>query len=186
MSESKNNEKKTGISILDSTAEDIRSGKVKVNKQSGRNSAEKANRRKRRTIYIVSVVAVSILLACVILPRMLFAVNEMLVHELRIEETDITDYQDGVYTAQYTNAHMSATVSVTIISGKMNSITLDDFTGIDPARANVIFERVIYYQMLNIPPEDTAEILTQTTDFIILKAIETALASGTYSAAVAV
>lgn len=186
MSESKNNDKKTGISILDSTSEDIRSGRVKINKQSGKNSAEKASQKKRRTIYIVSVIAVSILLACVILPRMLFAVNEMLVHELRIEETDITDYQDGVYTAKYVNSHMSATVSVTVVSGKMTSITLDDFTGIDPARANIVLEKVIYYQMLNIPPEDTAEILTQTTDYIVLKAIEMALTGGTYSAAVAV
>lgn len=186
MSESKNNEVKQGISILDSTSEDIRSGKVRINKKSDKNSTEKKNRKKRRTIYIVSVIAVSILLSCIILPRMLFAVNEMLVHELRIEETDITDFQDGVYTAGYVNSHMSAAVSVTIVSGKMTSITLDDFTGIDPARAHVVFERVIYYQMLNIPPEDTAEILTQTTDYIVLKAIECALTNGTYSPAVAV
>lgn len=186
MSENKNNEAKKGMSILDSTSEDIRSGKIKVDKKHEKKKTEDKEKKKRRLIYIVSVVAVSILLSCIILPRMLFAVNEMLVHELRIDETDITDFQDGVYTAKYINSHMSATVSVTIISGKMTSISLDDFTGIDPARANEIFERVIYYQMLNIPPEDTADVLTQTTDYIVLKAIECALTGGTYSAAVAV
>lgn len=174
------------MSILDSTSEDIRSGKIKVDKKPEKKKIENKDKKKRRLIYIVSVIAVSILLSCVILPRMLYAVNEMLVHELRIEETDITDFQDGVYTAKYVNSHMSATVSVTIISGKMTSITLDEFAGIDPSRANEIFERVIYYQMLNIPPEDTAEILTQTTDYIVLKAIECALTGGAYSPAVSV
>lgn len=168
-------------SLLDSNSEDIRRGTVRVEKKP-LPSREKEKKKNRRLIYILSVVGVSIILACVILPSMLFAVNEMLVFELKINETDITYHEDGVYSATYKNAHMSATVSVTIISGRMYSISLDSYTGIDPARADEVFERVIYYQMLNIPSEDSAEIFSEVTDYIVLEAISLAISGESSSA----
>ncbi len=163
------------ISLLDSNSEDIRTGKVKIEKPAKRRNTQQEQKKKKRTIYIVAVLAVSILLACVIIPSMLLTINEMLVYELRVEETDITDFADSVYSGYYESSHLSATVSVTVTSGKMTTIVLDDFTGIDVERANDIFARVIYYQMLNIPSEDSADVFSQPTDYIVLKAIEKAL-----------
>ena len=176
MSENRNDNR---ISLLESNSEDIRSGKIKIEKPAKRVDAAKERKKKKRTVYIIAVLAVSILLACMIIPSMLFTINEMLVYELTINETDISDHDDGVYTAAYTSSHMSATVSVTIMSGRMTAITLDDFTGIDVSRANEIFERVIYYQMLNIPSEDSADVFSQSTDYIVLKAIEYAISGST-------
>jgi len=166
-------------SLLDSNSEDIRSGRIKVAKKQPVRQASRAKdqKKKKRTIYILAVVAVSILLACILIPSMLLTINEMLVYELKIEETDITYHEDGIYRARYESSHMSAVVSVNIVSGKMISISLEDFTGIDPARAKEVFECVIFYQMLNIPSEDPAEVFSQTTDFVVLKAIEAALNS---------
>jgi len=171
------NNQKQPISLLESNSEDIRSGKIKVDKNIKTKSAKQKNssKKKKRMIYFVAVVAVSILLACMLIPSMIFTINEMLVYELKINETDITYHEDGIYTATYESSHMSATVSVSIISGKMTAISLDAFNGIDPARANEIFECVIYYQMLNIPSEDKADVFSQPTDYIVLKAVESAI-----------
>lgn len=177
MSEGSNEQR--SISLLESNSEDIRSGKIEHKKS--RSAGCVTPKKKKRTIYIMAVLAVSILLACVLIPSVIYTINEMLVYELSINETDITDYEDGIYTGTYTSAHMSATVSVTVVSGKMTAISLDSFTGIDTSRANEIFARVVYYQMLNIPSADSADVFSEATDYIVLKAIETALSGSSGS-----
>ncbi len=179
-----NNNKK--FSLLDSNSDDIRAGKFKPEKP--RKAVKYSDREKKRSrrIYLIAVVAVSIILACVILPGMLYAVSESLLYELNFNETDISDFSDAAYSGAYTSDHMSASVTVSVVSGRITGISLDSYTGISPSRAREVFERVVYYQMLNIPEGDSAEIPSEPTDFIVLKAIESALSSQKYSGGVAV
>ncbi|MBQ9994183.1 MAG: hypothetical protein IJP17_05670 [Clostridia bacterium] len=166
-------QKDTGYSLLDTNSEELYDGKkvIKAKKEKKSLSDEETKKRNSR-IYILSIVAISVLLAVFVISRMVMTINENLVFELSINETDITSFSDAVYSADYETAHMSASVDVTVIDGKMTEIVLTDYTGIDPERAQVVIDSVIEYQMLNTPDDDIG---TQTTDIIVLKAIEETL-----------
>lgn len=153
--------------LLESNSEDIKSAPVAARQR------PVLDPQKTKRIYIAAVVAVSVLLSIFICARLFKGISEQLVYELRIEETDLTGYEDGVYEGSYVSSHMAATVEVTIIDEKITSIVLTEYSSIDPARASEVFSAVIKYQMLNTPDEDIG---TQVTDIIVLKAIENSVA----------
>ena len=165
--EIKTNDAQDGAALLEGNSEQLRREGAVPQKAEPSGDA-----RRRQNIYIWCVVGVSVVLAVFILLRMHMSFSEQLTLELVVNETDITYVDDGIYTASYESSHMSATVSVSIASGRIIDIELDSFTGIDNARAEVVFDSVIFYQMLNVPDEDIG---TQPTDMIVLKAIENAL-----------
>jgi len=135
--------------------------------------APSQNRKQQNSrIYFWCVLGISVLLSVFILIRMNLTVNEQLSLQLTVNETDISAVADGTYSGEYTSSHMSAKVSVDIASGRMMDIRLDSFTGIDNVRAEEVFDRVLYYQMLNVPEDDIG---SQPTDKIVLKAVEKAL-----------
>lgn len=164
-----NNTVKVRTGLLDGNSEDILSGKIQITTDS---EAEVKRDKKRRRIYFLCVVAVSIIAAAFICTSMFMNVTEQLVLDLTVEETDLSDVSDGVYTASYSTAHMSAMVNVSILSGKMVDFELVSCTNIDRDRAQTVFNAVKKYQMLNVPDDDIG---TQPTDKIVLKAIEAAL-----------
>lgn len=99
-------------------------------------------------------------------------VNERLVLDLTVYETDITDFQDGVYSGKYESSHLSASVDVTVVSGLIVSVEITDYTGIDIQRAAKVTDCVVIYQMLNVPDDNIG---TEPTDIIVLKSVEYAL-----------
>lgn len=181
---SESNEKR--YSLLESNSDDIREGRVKPAKPKTAVKKTDSDKKKKFRIYIIAVVAVSVLLACMIIPRMLYSINESLLYELTINETNLADFTDGEYSGGFQSSHMSAVVTVTVVSGRIEGAALEAYSGISPTRAKEVFERVIYYQMLNIPEGDSAGIPSQPTDFVVLKAIEAALSSRNYTGGVSV
>lgn len=143
-------------------------------KTQSRSAAKREEQKKQRVvIYIAAIVVISILIAAIIIPKAILSVNEGLVLELNVYETDITSAQDGEYYGEYTSSHLYAAVGVTIADGEIESVALYDYYGIDIDRVQTVFDAVIEYQMLNVPDDNIG---TQPTDKIVLKAMEKALA----------
>lgn len=142
-------------------------------KQTKKEAPQKNNSAGSKKLYIIVVLAVSVLLSVFICAKLFKGFSEQLVYELKIEETDLTGYEDGIYEGTYVSSHMAAVVQVTIIEEKITDIVLIQYSNIDPARASEVFDAVIKYQMLNTPDDDIG---TQITDIIVLKAIENSVA----------
>lgn len=159
---------KKRYSLLESNSETAPAQSA-VQKRTETESSKKASKK----LYIIFVVAISVLLSIFICAKLFKGFSEQLVYELRIEETDLTGYEDGIYEGTYVSSHLAAVVQVTIIEEKITSIVLTQYSNIDPARASVVFDAVIKYQMLNTPDDDIG---TQITDIIVLKAIENSVA----------
>ncbi len=161
-------------SILTTNSEELRpAGQVQAQKvRSVSASGEGERRKKQRSIYLICILAVSLILAGLLIFKASLTVNEQLTLQLTVNETDISDTPDAVYSGIYKSSHLSAAVNVAIEGGLMTDISLERYTGIDPVRANEVIDSVLIYQMLNVPDDDIG---TQFTDKIVLKAIENAL-----------
>lgn len=115
-------------------------------------------------IFLISIVA-----AILVIPNIIYRMNEKLVeNEIMVEDIDISSIKDNTLTGSYKSGHMSADVEVTIENGQYTSITLTDYVGINPARAQKVTESIITHQ--TITPDD-GDIGTQFTDKIIQKAV---------------
>ena len=159
-----------GVGRLDTNSEKLRAeGRLPEKKPRETGGNKKVS---GKAIYIGCIITLSVILAAVLAVKGFMTISEQLLFELPINETDITNAEDAVYSATYESSHMSATVSVSILSGEMVGITLDAYTGIDASRAQTVFDSVMYYQMLNVPDEDVG---ATPTDIILLKAIEKTL-----------
>lgn len=129
----------------------------------------------RKLTYILFVLAASLILSAFMIPRMIININESLVMGLTINDVDLSEHEDAVYRGTYTSSHMSCTAEVTVISGQITDIALSDCSGISMTRAQQITQKIITYQLLNIPE---ASVGTEVTDKIVLKAVEYALIRG--------
>ena len=136
-------------------------------KQSG-----KAKKKRVSAGYLWLVVGVSVVLAAIIIPNMALTIGEGLVGEIVIRDVDMDGCPDGVYPGTFSSAHFSASVNVTVIDEQVVNIEVTGQTGLQPARVQDVIDRVVYYQSLIIPEPGYGN---QTTDKIILKAIERAL-----------
>lgn len=165
--------KKNGTTLFDYNSEDIRSGNME--RPEDVVSEKKPGLLSRRSVYIIAVAVVSVILAVVMIFAVIDRVNEGLVMELEVGDVIPYTMSDGDYSGTYTSNDLAAAVTVTIESGYITNITLDGFTGIDTARAQRVFEAVIYAQSLITYDE---EVGTQPTDVILLLAIRQAMEGG--------
>lgn len=118
---------------------------------------------------IVIVVLISVVLSALLIPNMIYRMNEKLVEQdMIVEDIDVSYITEKTLTGSYSTAHMSAAVEVTVINGQYTEITLTDFSGINPSRAQYVADAIVKYQTLT--PED-GDIGTQFTDKIVQKAV---------------
>lgn len=125
--------------------------------------------KKKRITKIVVILLISVAAALLIIPNMVYRINEKLVEqETVMEDLDISYITEKTLTGSYQSGHMSADVEVTIVNGQYADITLTDYAGINPSRAQKVIDAILEYQTL-LPEE--GDIGTQYTDIIIQKAI---------------
>lgn len=124
---------------------------------------------KKRIRKIVLIVIISVAAALLIIPNMVYRMNEKLVEqETVVEDLDIGYISEKTLVGSYQSGHMSADVEVTIVNGQYVDITLTDYAGINPSRAQKVIDAILEYQTL-MPESD--DIGTQYTDIIIQKAV---------------
>ncbi len=124
---------------------------------------------KKKIKVIAAIAAVSIIAAALLIPKIIYRMNENLVEqEVIVEDIDISILSDDTYSGSYQSGHMSADVEVTIESGMYTSIVLTDYAGINPSRANKVINAILEQQ--TITPDD-GDIGTQFTDKIVQKAV---------------
>lgn len=129
-------------------------------------------KKKQRTRYFLILLAISAVLAVILIPKLVILMNRQLAQtEITVGEVDITYTPDGTYYARFESAQMSATVGVTVENARIKAIVLSDSAGIEPSRLKKLTDDVIKYQMLNSPEFPDYSY----SDKIILKAIEKAL-----------
>lgn len=125
---------------------------------------KKANAKKWVIIVLVSVAA-----AALLIPNLIYRMNEKLVEqEMIVEDVDISGIAEKTFTGSYMSGQMSADVEVTVINGQYTEILLTDYAGINPTRARQVADAIVQYQ--TITPND-GNIGTQYTDKIVQKAV---------------
>ncbi len=125
--------------------------------------------KKKKLVTIAVIAVVSILAAALLIPNIIYRMNEGLVEqEIIVEDIDISILSDDTYTGSYQSGHMSADVEVTIENGQYTSIILTKYSGINPSRAHKVIDSIIKYQTIT---PDNGDIGTQFTDKIVQKAI---------------
>ena len=167
--------KRIKSSILESNSEELRNSpersrqeeKREISPEDRRKQAERNGR-----LYIWCVIGVSVALAVFIILRGIVTINEQLTGELDIYDVDITGVDDGTYEGSFSSAHMSAGVSVDIVSGRISAIQLDSYSGIDAQRARDVIERIAYYQTVTPPDESIG---SEHSDRIVQRAVMDAL-----------
>lgn len=128
-----------------------------------------SNLKKKRIRKIAVIIIVSIAAAMLIIPNMIYRINEKLVEqETIVEDLDISYISEKTLSGSYQSGHMSAGVEVTIVNGQYVDITLTDYAGINPSRARKVINAIMEYQTLTPEFEDIG---TQYTDIIVQKAI---------------
>lgn len=125
--------------------------------------------KKKRITKMVVILLISVAAALLIIPNMVYRMNEKLVEqETVMDDLDISYISEKTLTGSYQSGHMSADVEVTIVNGQYADITLTDYAGINPSRAQQVIDAILEYQTL-LPEE--GDIGTQYTDIIIQKAV---------------
>lgn len=124
---------------------------------------------KKKIRKIVVIIIISVAAALLIIPNMVYRMNEKLVEqETTVEDLDISYIADKTLIGSYQSGHMSADVEVTVVNGQYADITLTDYAGINPSRAQQVINAIIEYQTLT--PE-VGDIGSQYTDVIVQKAV---------------
>jgi len=129
---------------------------------------------------VLTILIVSVILSLLIIPRMVSAINEGLLAEILIFETDISEKPDGEYLGSYATSGYAASVSVTVYSGRIGQIEIISLAKLNPTRMSQIAEKVVRYQMLTFEEPGWDE---QPADRVFLKAIENALTGSSVAAA---
>ena len=122
--------------------------------------------------YILFILLVSVILSALIIPRMIISINEGLLADITLFETDISELPNGVYRGSYDTSGYSASVDVTVISGGIAGIDVVSLSRLSPARASLVAGKVVKYQMINF---DEPGWIPEPSDRVLLKAIQRAL-----------
>lgn len=123
---------------------------------------------------MLTILAVSIVLSALIIPQIVISINEGLLTEISIYETDISEKSDGVYNGKYSASGYSASVNVTIMSGYIVKIDILSQSGLNPTRTSALADRIVKYQMLQF---DELGWIPNPHDRVFLKAVERALSA---------
>ncbi len=133
-------------------------------KQQGKKAPDK-----KRIRNILIILLISIAAAALIIPKMIYRINEGLVEQdATVEDVDVSAFSEKTFTGSYSSGHMYAGVEVTVVNGQYTEINLTGYSGINPARAEKVIESIIRHQTL-IP--DDGDIGEQFTDIMVQKAI---------------
>ena len=159
-------------SIFDYNSEDIRSGEMEPEQPS---APKKTRPILSKKVFILAIAVLSLIVSAVLIFVAVDRVNKGLVTELQVGDVIPYAYEDGEYSGTYTASGMAAAVTVTVESGYITDIALVGFERIDTARAQQVFNAVIYAQSL-VTYDD--EVGTQPTDIILLLAIQNAFEGG--------
>ncbi|MBQ1441282.1 MAG: hypothetical protein IIZ08_05110 [Clostridia bacterium] len=128
---------------------------------------KKTDKRKIRKIAVILII--SALAAALIIPKMIYRINEGLVEsEAAVEDIDVSGFAEKTFTGSYASGHMYANVEVTIVNGQYTEIILTGYSGINPTRANKVIESIIRNQTITPDEEDIGQ---QFTDIMVQKAI---------------
>ncbi len=128
---------------------------------------KKTDKRKIRKIAVIFII--SALAAALIIPKMIYRINEGLVEsEAAVEDIDVSGFAEKTFTGSYASGHMYANVEVTIVNGQYTEIILTGYSGINPTRANKVIESIIRNQTITPDEEDIGQ---QFTDIMVQKAI---------------
>ncbi|UZQ51234.1 FMN-binding protein [Clostridium kluyveri] len=125
---------------------------------------------------VLSAVCIVILVVGIIGGKYLISVQEYkkAIEELKISNVDLSKVSDGKYTGSYDVGYVGAKVAVTVKNNKIVDITLLSHKNERGKPAEVIPEKVVKAQSLQV---DTISGATNSSK-VILKAIENALESG--------
>lgn len=133
-------------------------------KNNGKKSFDKRKIRKIVIILLISVAA-----AALIIPNMVYRINEGLVEQdATVEDIDVSGFSEKTFTGSYASGHMYANVEVTVVNGQYTEINLTAYSGINPARAHKVIDSIIRHQTLT---PDEGDIGQQFTDIMVQKAI---------------
>ncbi len=133
-------------------------------KNNGKKSFDKRKIRKIVIILLISVAA-----AALIIPNMVYRINEGLVEQdATVEDIDVSGFSEKTFTGSYASGHMYANVEVTVVNGQYTEINLTQYSGINPARAHKVIDSIIRHQTLT---PDEGDIGQQFTDIMVQKAI---------------
>ena len=136
------------------------------NKNKAKNKKTPDIKKIRKTLIIVLISAVA---AALIIPKMIYRINEGLVEQdAVVEDLDVSGFAEKTFTGSYASGHMYANVEVTIVNGQYTDITLTGYSGINPSRADKVIMSIIRNQTLT---PDEGDIGEQFTDIIVQKAI---------------
>ncbi len=131
---------------------------------------------KRKRILIISIVLVVIFVIVFSITRIISSIEsnlEQLV-DLRIENVDLTEISDGTYLGNHKVFPISVKVEVTVINHEITNIEIIKHSNGQGDKAEVISDRVIDAQSLEV---DVVSGATYSSK-VILKAIEDALNNG--------
>ncbi|APM38920.1 FMN-binding protein [Clostridium kluyveri] len=125
---------------------------------------------------VLSAVCIVILVVGIIGGKYLISVQKYkkAIEELKISNVDLSKVSDGKYTGSYDVGYVGAKVAVTVKNNKIVDITLLSHKNERGKPAEVIPEKVVKAQSLQV---DTISGATNSSK-VILKAIENALESG--------
>lgn len=136
------------------------------NKNKAKNKKTPDIKKIRKYLIIVLISAVA---AALIIPKMIYRINEGLVEQdAVVEDLDVSGFSEKTFTGSYASGHMYANVEVTIVNGQYTDITLTGYSGINPSRADKVIMSIIRNQTLT---PDEGDIGEQFTDIIVQKAI---------------
>ncbi|WP_297421364.1 FMN-binding protein [Clostridium sp.] len=125
---------------------------------------------------LLSVVCLAIITGIIVGGKYLISLRnyQKTIKELTISKVDLSKISDGVYTGSYDVDFIAAKVSVTVKSHKIENIDLLEHKTDRGKPAEVIPDRVVKEQSLQVDAVSGATNSSKT----ILKAIENALMSG--------
>ena len=124
---------------------------------------------KKKVRKAIIILSISIAVAALIIPKMIYRINEGLVEQdAVVEDVDVSGFSEKTFTGSYSSGHMYAGVEVTVVNGQFTGINLTDYSGINPSRAEKVIQSIIRNQTIT---PDEGDIGEQFTDIIVQKAI---------------
>jgi len=130
---------------------------------------------KKKTIIILSVIAVVILGVFLASRTILVNINNDLdsLRDLPIEDTDLSEIADGVYSGSFDATPVSVVVAVTVADHRIAAIDLVKHSNGQGQAAEILPAKVVDAQSLEVDAVSGATY----SSIVILKAIENALAN---------
>ena len=168
MKSTKKARKKTKKTIQERTQKKTKEKLQESSQEKTQNKTEKKSDH-RRWKWILMIVAVSVVLSLLIIPKMIYRINEGLVEqEAVVEDLDVSGFAEKTFAGSYSSGHMFVSVEVTVENGQYTDIQMTGYSGINPTRAGKVIQAILRYQTLT--PEE-GDIGQQFTDIMVQKAI---------------